>query len=79
VLPGEVLVLSGSTRVQRLLLADLISGGESATIAAASTADPYLLLHLSNGTAVLLLADPSEGISLLAFLPKAPSPDPTHG
>ena len=32
------------------------------SIAAATAADPHLLLHLSDGRAILLTADPTEGM-----------------
>lgn len=60
VCPGGVTLLSGSSRVQYLSIRDL--GVQSrVTITAATTADPHLLLHLSDGRAILLAADPSEG------------------
>ena len=55
-----VVLLSGSTRVQDLPLQDLI-GLSSTSIVAACVADPYLLLHLSSGNALLLYADASHG------------------
>ena len=60
----RLLLLSGSTIVQELHLKDLGSHQTGTTIVAASVADPFLLLHLSNGVAVLLKADASEGVEL---------------
>ena len=61
VCPGGVKLLSGSTRVQHLSVRDLGMQGRI-TITAASVADPHLLLHMSDGRAILLTADPSEGM-----------------
>ncbi|CAL8463354.1 g2888 [Coccomyxa elongata] len=55
-----VVLLSGSTMVQDVPLKDLI-GLSSTTIVAASIADPYLLLHLSSGNALLLYVDATHG------------------
>lgn len=55
-----MVLLSGSTKVQDVPLKDLI-GISSTTIVAASIADPYLLLHLSSGNALLLYVDASHG------------------
>lgn len=60
VLPKEVLLLSGSTRVQRLLLRDFGLAGND-TIVAACTADPYLLLKSSSGAVLLFIADEEDG------------------
>ena len=61
VCPGGVTLLSGSSRVQHLSVKDLGVQGR-VTISAASVADPHLLLHTSDGRAILLTADPSEGM-----------------
>lgn len=63
VCPGGVTLLSGSSRVQQVSLKDLGLQGR-ATIVAASVADPHLLMHMSDGRAILLAADPSEGVLL---------------
>lgn len=60
VLPREVLLLSGSTRVQQLQLKDFGLAGKD-TIVTACTADPYLLLKSSSGAAFLFIADESDG------------------
>ena len=63
VCPGGVTLLSGSSRVQHLSVKDL--GVQSrVSITAAAVADPHLLLHLSDGRAILLSADPAEGAHL---------------
>lgn len=46
--------------MQDVPLKDLI-GISSTTIVAASIADPYLLLHLSSGNAILLYVDAAHG------------------
>jgi len=69
VCPGGVTLLSGSSRVQHLSVKDLSVQGR-VTITAASVADPHLLLHTSDGRAILLTADPSEG------MPQHPSSHP---
>ena len=55
VLPREVLLLSGSTRVQQLQLKDLGLAGKDTIV------DPYLLLKSSSGAAFLFIADESDG------------------
>ena len=61
VCPGGVTLLSGSTRVQHLSMKDLGVQGRI-SITSATVADPHLLLHLSDGRALLLTADPAEGM-----------------
>lgn len=53
-------LLSGTTSVQELLLKDLVGMG-STSIVGASIEDPFVLLRLSSGNAVLLQADQDEG------------------
>ena len=60
VLAKGLLLLSGTTLVQELLLKDLVGMGNT-SIVAASVADPYVLLHLSSGNAILLRASQEEG------------------
>ncbi len=54
-------LLAGSSRVQHLPMNDLGVQGRI-SITAATVADPYLLLHMSDGRAILLTADPTEGL-----------------
>ena len=54
-------LLSGTTRVQELQLRDLVGLSSSTAIVGASIADPYLLLQLSSGNAILLQAAQDEG------------------
>ena len=61
VCPGGVTLLSGSTFVQHLSMKDLGVQGRI-SITSATVADPHLLLHLSDGRALLLTADPAEGM-----------------
>lgn len=75
---GGVVLLAGTTKLQEMLLDDLgapaahaehaglaasITNPSLHQVAAASIADPYLLLHLTNGAAVLLRANAGEGAS----------------
>ena len=55
VCPGGVTVLSGSSRVQYLSVKDLGMQGRV-------VAEPFLLLHMSDGRASILAADPAEGM-----------------
>ena len=61
VCPGGVTVLSGSSRVQYLSVKDLGVQGR-VVVTAASVAEPFLLLHMSDGRASILAADPAEGM-----------------
>ena len=61
VCPGGVTVLSGSSRVQYLSVKDLGMQGRIA-VTAASVAEPFLLLHMSDGRASILAADSAEGM-----------------
>lgn len=64
VCPRGLFLLSGTNRVQELQLKDLV-GLTNTSIVAASIANPYVLLHLSSGNAVLLQADQDEGDAAL--------------
>ena len=62
--PTGVKVLAGLEEVQELPIQDILPSMEwrpQVVIAAASLADPYLLLHFSDGSAVLLSGDEDEG------------------
>ena len=61
VCPGGVTVLSGSSRVQYLSVKELGMQGR-VVVTAASVAEPFLLLHMSDGRASILAADPAEGM-----------------
>lgn len=66
-----IVLLAGQSEVQKLTLAEVLGEMRPKTrVVAAAAADPYLFLHLSDGTAVLLRADPESGASL----PPAPFP-----
>ncbi len=67
VLAKGLLLLAGTARVQELLLRDLVGLGNT-SIVGASVADPYVLLHLSSGNAVLLQANQEEGTLHAALL-----------
>ena len=59
-------VLAGSEEVQELPIQDILPSMEwrpNVVIAAACVADPYVLLHFSDGSAVLLSGDADEGMS----------------
>lgn len=59
-----VKVLAGSEEVQELPIQDILPSMEwrpNVVIAAACIADPYVLLHFSDGSAVLLSGDDDEG------------------
>lgn len=59
-----VKVLAGSEEVQELPIQDILPSMEwrpNVVIAAACIADPYVLLHFSDGSAVLLSGDSDEG------------------
>ena len=73
---GGVVLLAGTTKLQEMLLDDLapppsrseckggaagITGPGLHEVAAASIADPYLLIYLTNGGAALLRADADKG------------------
>lgn len=75
---GGVVLLAGTTKLQEMLLDDLAAPASHAEraglaasitdpslqqVAAASIADPFLLLHLTNGSAILLRANADEGAS----------------
>ena len=67
-----VKVLTGSEEVQELPIQDILPSMEwrpSVVIAAACIADPYLLLHFSDGSAVLLSGDADEGMLLPTLQP----------
>jgi len=61
--PLGVVVLAGTTKLQEVLLADVAPAppAPGVTVAAASVADPYLLLHTSDGGGVLLEIDAEDG------------------
>lgn len=64
VYPTGVKVLAGLEEVQDLPIQDILPSMEwrpQVVIAAACIADPYLLLHFSDGSAVLLSGDEEEG------------------
>lgn len=64
VYPAGVKVLAGLEEVQDLPIQDILPSMEwrpQVVIAAACIADPYLLLHFSDGSAVLLSGDEEEG------------------
>jgi len=64
VYPKGVQVLRGLEEVQDLPIQDILPSTEwrpQVVIAAACIADPYLLLHFSDGSAVLLSGDEEEG------------------
>ncbi len=57
-----ILLLAGTTAVQNLTLTAILGEARQKTrVVAASIADPYVLLHLSDGTAALLKADLTDG------------------
>lgn len=67
-----VKVLAGSEEVQELPIQDILPSMEwrpSVVIAAACIADPYVLLHFSDGSAVLLSGDADEGMLPLIWQP----------
>ena len=58
-------VLAGSEEVQELPIQDILPSMEwrpNVVIAAACVVDPYVLLHFSDGSAVLLSGDAEEGV-----------------
>ncbi len=62
--PTGVKVVAGLEEVQDLPIQDILPSMEwrpQVVIAAACIADPYLLLHFSDGSAVLLSGDEEEG------------------
>jgi len=64
VYPTGVKVVAGLEEVQDLPIQDILPSMEwrpQVVIAAACIADPYLLLHFSDGSAVLLSGDEEEG------------------
>ena len=64
VYPTGVKVTAGLEEVQDLPIQDILPSMEwrpQVVIAAACIADPYLLLHFSDGSAVLLSGDEEEG------------------
>ncbi len=64
VYPTGVKVLAGLEEVQDLPIQDILPSMRwrpQVVIAAACIADPYLLLHFSDGSAVLLSGDEEEG------------------
>ena len=64
VYPTGVKVVAGLEEVQDLPIQDILPSMEwrpQVVIACACIADPYLLLHFSDGSAVLLSGDEEEG------------------
>ena len=59
-------LLAGTEEVQDLPIEDILPSMEwrpGVVIAAACILDPYIFLHFSDGSAILLSADPEEGDS----------------
>lgn len=57
-------LLAGTEEVQELPIEDILPSIEwrpGVVIAAACIRDPYVLLHFSDGSAILLSVDPEEG------------------
>ena len=65
VYPQGVRLLEGAQEVQDLPISDILPSMEwrpNVLIAAASILDPYVLLHFSDGSAVMLSGDADEGM-----------------
>ena len=65
--PTGVKLLAGTEEIQDLPIQDILPSIEwrpGVVIAAAYIVDPYVLLHFSDGSAILLSGDPEEGQSL---------------
>ena len=70
VCPTGVKLLAGTEEVQDLPIEDILPSIEwrpGVVIAAACIVDPYILLHFSDGSAILLSGDPEEGQGLAHF------------
>eukprot|EP00884_Botryococcus_braunii_P001192 jgi/Botrbrau1/11073/Bobra.0302s0015.1 len=61
-----IVLLAGASEVQKLTLAEVLGEARPKTrVVAASASDPYLFLHLSDGTAVLMQADETNGLQVV--------------